>query len=201
MNGRRNKANQDVRLRHDCQEETPVRRTGGFLDAVRTQTHWKSRRDNDLAKGFGDLPSASRFCDPSFDIYTEWRKTIREAVMATLEARSRKIGSRAGALALSGFAGLLVGSFEQLADRSSDCFCISLGVAMDTLPAISLGAWQIAEPYILDHLRVLEGPPPNFRALLEASGGRKVEQSPSPFMRSQVQEIPCRLGWPSSALK
>jgi hypothetical protein len=77
---------------------------------------------------------------------------------ATLGTRSRKIGSRRGAaLALSGFAGLMVGSFVQLADRASDCFCISLRVAMDTLPAISLGAWQIAEPYLLGHLSVLEG--------------------------------------------
>lgn len=77
---------------------------------------------------------------------------------ATLGARSRKIGSsRGAALALSGFAGLMVGSFEQLADRASDCFGISLRVAMDTLPAISLGAWRIAEPYLLGHLSVLEG--------------------------------------------
>jgi hypothetical protein len=50
MNGRRNKANQDVRLRHDCQEETPG---GGPEDSwthAGTQPHWKSSRDNDLAK-------------------------------------------------------------------------------------------------------------------------------------------------------
>ena len=87
---------------------------------------------------------------------------------ATLGARSRKIGSsRGAALALSGFAGLMVGSFEQLADRASDCFGISLRVAMDTLPAISLGAWRIAEPYLLGHLSVLGRPAPNFRALLD----------------------------------
>jgi hypothetical protein len=60
--------------------------------------------------------------------------------MATLEARWRKIGAIAGAhLALAGLAGLIVGIFEQLADRWSDCFCISLRVAMGILPAICMG--------------------------------------------------------------
>lgn len=78
--------------------------------------------------------------------------------MATPEARWKKIGSTAGAaLALSGLAGLGAGRFEQLADRRSDCFCISRRVATDTLPAISLRAWQKAEPYILSYLRALEG--------------------------------------------
>ena len=77
--------------------------------------------------------------------------------MATLQARWRKVGSIAGVgLALSGLVGL-VGSLEQLAGRWSDFFCISLRVAMDILPSISLGAWQISGPYVLGHLRVLDG--------------------------------------------
>lgn len=77
--------------------------------------------------------------------------------MATLEARWRKITSIAGAaLALSGLAGLVVGSLEQLAGPWNDFFCISLRVAMDTLPSISLGAWQISGPYVLGHLRVFD---------------------------------------------
>ena len=76
--------------------------------------------------------------------------------MATHETRSRKVSSVAGAaLALLGLAGS-VGSLDHLARRWSEFFCISLRVAMETLPSISLGAWQISEPYILGHLRVLE---------------------------------------------
>ena len=77
--------------------------------------------------------------------------------MATLDARRRKVASIAGAaLALSGLARLVVGSLEQLAGQWNDFFCISLRVAMDTLPSIPLGAWQISGPYVLGHLRVFE---------------------------------------------
>lgn len=76
--------------------------------------------------------------------------------MGALEARSRTMSSAAGAaLALVGLAGLL-GSLDHLARRWSDFFCISLGVAMETLPSISVGAWQISLPYLLCQLRVLE---------------------------------------------
>lgn len=78
--------------------------------------------------------------------------------MATVEARWRKIASIAGAaLALSGLAELVGVSLEQLAGQWSDLFCISLRVAMDTLPSISLEAWQISGPYVLGDLRVFEG--------------------------------------------
>ena len=78
--------------------------------------------------------------------------------MARLETRWRKIGSKAGAaLALSGLAGLVAGSLQQLAGPWSDFFPISIRVAVDTLPSLALGAWQISEPYVLGHLRVLEG--------------------------------------------
>ena len=76
--------------------------------------------------------------------------------MATHKTRSRKISSVASsALALLGLAGS-VGSLDHLARRWSELFCISLHVAMEALPSISLGAWQISEPYVLGHLRVLE---------------------------------------------
>ena len=75
--------------------------------------------------------------------------------MAT-HARWRTRSSVAGAaLALLGLAGL-AGSLDHLARRWSDFFCISLRVALETLPSISLGAWQISEPYLLCHLRILE---------------------------------------------
>ena len=78
--------------------------------------------------------------------------------MARLEARWRKIGSIAGAaVALTGLAGLVAGSLQQLAGQWSDFFCISIRVAVDTLPSLALGAWRISEPYVLGHLRVLEG--------------------------------------------
>ena len=84
-------------------------------------------------------------------------KTIGEAVMANYKIRSRKVSSVAGAvLALWGLAGM-VGSLDPLPQRWSDFFCISLRVAMETLPAISLGTWQISERCILEHLVVLEG--------------------------------------------
>jgi len=91
-------------------------------------------------------------------IYRLEEKRLEEAVMARLEARWRKIGSIAGAaLVWSGLAGWVAGSLQQLAGQWSDFFCISIRVAVDTLPSLALGAWQISEPYVLGHLRVLEG--------------------------------------------
>lgn len=75
--------------------------------------------------------------------------------MATHEARSRKTKVASAALALLGLAGS-VGSLDHLARRWSEFFCISLRVAMQTLPSVYQGAWQISEPYILGHLSVLE---------------------------------------------
>ncbi len=77
--------------------------------------------------------------------------------MATHETRSRKSSSVAGAaVALLVLAGS-VGCLDQLARRWSEFLGISLRVAMETLPSVSLGAWQISEPYLLGHLRFLEG--------------------------------------------
>ena len=77
--------------------------------------------------------------------------------MATYERRPGKTSSLAGAtLALLALAGLL-GSQDLLARRWSDFFRISLRIAMDALPSLSQGAWQISQPYIQGHLRVLEG--------------------------------------------
>ena len=77
--------------------------------------------------------------------------------MATNKTRSRKTSFVAGAaLALLGLAGS-VGTLDHLTGRWSEFFCIPLRVAIETLPSIFLGAWQISEPYVLGHLRVLEG--------------------------------------------
>ena len=76
--------------------------------------------------------------------------------MATQETRSRTMSSVAGAaLALLGLAGP-AGSLDHLARRWSDFFCISLRLAIETLPSVSLGAWQISGAYLVCHLRVLE---------------------------------------------
>ena len=75
-------------------------------------------------------------------IYAGLRETIREAAMATQETRSRTMSSVAGAaLALLGLAGPA---------RSLD------RLAIETLPSVSLGAWQISGAYLVCHLRVLE---------------------------------------------
>ena len=75
--------------------------------------------------------------------------------MARHAARSRTMSSIAGgALALLGLAGLAA-SLDHLARRWSDFFCISLRVAIETLPSVSLGAWQMSGVYLLCHLRVL----------------------------------------------
>ena len=77
--------------------------------------------------------------------------------MATSEAKSKKMSSAAGAtLRLVALAGLL-GPLDELARRWTDLFCISLRVATETLPAISVAAWQISVPYLLGHLRLAEG--------------------------------------------
>ncbi len=77
--------------------------------------------------------------------------------MATNKTRSRKTSFVAGAaLALLGVAGS-VGTLDHLTGRWSEFFCIPLRVAIETLPSIFLGAWQISELYILGHLGVLEG--------------------------------------------
>ncbi|HVH59831.1 MAG TPA: hypothetical protein VM709_05840, partial [Candidatus Sulfotelmatobacter sp.] len=161
LNGRRNKANQDVRLRHDCQEETPSggEKTAGF---GRNSTDRKSWHDKDLAKGSAMCPARVDFAPP-YSIYIQnSEKRFMEAVMAAREARWGTMSSAAGAaLALVGLAGLL-GSLDHLARRCSDFFCISLCIAIETLPSISLEAWQISLPYLLCQLRVLE-------ALLEIS--------------------------------
>ena len=74
--------------------------------------------------------------------------------MARHAARSRTMSSIAGgALALLGLAGSAA-SLDHLARRWSDFFCISLRVAIETLPAVSLGAWQISGVYLLCPLRV-----------------------------------------------
>ena len=76
--------------------------------------------------------------------------------MAINKTRSRKTSFAAGvALALLGLAGS-VGTLDHLAGRWSEFFCIPR-VAIETLPSIFLGAWQISELYILGHLGVLEG--------------------------------------------
>ena len=77
--------------------------------------------------------------------------------MATSEERSKKMSSVAGAtLRLVALAGLL-GSLDAVARRWTALFCISLRVATETLPAISVAAWQISVPYLLGYLRLLEG--------------------------------------------
>lgn len=74
--------------------------------------------------------------------------------MATHKARW--VFSLAGAaLVLLGLEGS-VDSLDQLTSRWSDFFCLSLRAAMETLPSISLGAWQISGLDLLGHLRVLE---------------------------------------------
>jgi hypothetical protein len=76
--------------------------------------------------------------------------------MTTHRTRSRKISSVASAaLALLVLTGS-VGHLDHLARPWSEFLCISLRVGIETLPSISLGAWQISEPYLLGHLRVLE---------------------------------------------
>ena len=77
--------------------------------------------------------------------------------MAKHATRWGKIVARAGAaLLLLGLTGL-GGSLDQVARRWSDFFCICLRVAMETLPSLAQGAWQISELYLLGHLRVPEG--------------------------------------------
>ena len=127
-------------------------KTFGFR---RHSTDRKSCHDKDLAKGQQLCPAHVDFALP-YSIYIQIsEKRFMEAVMAALEARWRTMSSAAGAaLALLGLAGLL-GSLDHLARRWSDFFCISLRVAIETLPSISLGAWQISLPYLLCQLRVL----------------------------------------------
>lgn len=77
--------------------------------------------------------------------------------MATPEAKWKNMRSVAGAAITLVALVEVVGTLDGLARRWADFFCVSLRVATETLPAISLAAWRISAPYLLCHLRVLEG--------------------------------------------
>jgi hypothetical protein len=96
-----------------------------------------------------------RFCLSPFDINTESRKAMQEAVVATHKTKSRKIVTkRAASFAVLGLTGLA--GMEQVVSAFGCLFGAPLNMALETLPSILMAAWHMLQPCALGHLGLLE---------------------------------------------